>query len=157
MSAGPGGARQPGPRHPGRLLDVELGTVRVGLAVSDPSGRVATPLETLAVGTGEEAADVAVRLATVAREEACEAVVIGLPRALSGRDTASTTLAREVADALRSQGITVEFWDERLSSAEAERVLLRAGRRRDRRREVRDRVAATIILQGWLDAHTRTE
>ncbi len=98
---------------------------------------------------------VAVRLATVAREQACDAVVIGLPRALSGRDTATTTMARRVAEALERQGVRVELWDERLSSAEAERVLIGAGRRRSRRRVERDRVAAVIILQGWLDARKR--
>lgn len=136
----------------GRVLGVDIGTVRVGLAVSDPSGSIATALRTLELGSGEGAGDVAVRLADVAREQACEAVVVGLPRALSGGDTASTTLARAVAAELGRQGVTVELWDERFSSAEAERILLGAGRRRSQRRAERDRVAAAIILQGWLDA-----
>lgn len=150
-----------------RALGVDVGTVRVGLAVSDPTGLVATPLDTLEVSERrkrrpareQEPADrdawarrLAVRLARVAREHDCDAVVIGLPRALSGRDTTSTTLARRVAEALRAEGLRVELWDERLSSAEAERVLLEAGRRRTARRAARDQVAATIILQGWLDA-----
>lgn len=135
-----------------RILGVDIGTVRVGLAVSDPSGLVATPLGTLQLGAEEGPGDLAVRLVNVAEEQACQAVVIGLPRALSGRETASTALAREIAEQLRQQGISVELWDERLSSAEAERVLLGAGRRRASRRAERDRVAAAIILQGWLDA-----
>lgn len=147
----------------GRFLGVDVGTVRVGVAVSDPSGVVATPLVTLdAASLSGRDADtralaraVAVRLASVAREEACKAVVIGLPRALSGRDTSTTELARGVAAALRDEGMTVELWDERFSSVEAERMLLGAGLRRDRRRQERDAVAATIILQGWLDAHAR--
>lgn len=144
--------------------------MRVGLAISDPTGLVATPLDTLEVaeqgkrrpGQGQAPADpdawareLAVRLAGIAREHDCGAVVIGLPLALSGRDTTSTTLARRVAEALRAEGLTVELWDERLSSAEAERVLLDAGRRRAARRAARDRMAATIILQGWLDARPR--
>jgi putative Holliday junction resolvase len=147
----------------GRVLGVDVGSVRVGLAVSDPSGVVATPLATLPVdppardereGPGSErwAAALAVRLAAAAREQGCEAVVVGLPRALSGRDTATTALARRVAAAVRELGLTVELWDERLSSVEAERALLGAGRRRAQRREQRDRVAAAIILQNWLDA-----
>ncbi len=141
-----------------RALGVDVGTVRVGLAVSDPSGVVATPFATLDAPQGEGAelaSALAVRLATVAAEESCETVVVGLPLALSGRDTASTAAARAVAAALRARGIAVELWDERLSSVEAERALLGAGRRRAQRRSERDRVAAAIILQGWLDARRR--
>ena len=88
-------------------------------------------------------------------EESCQTVVVGLPLALSGRDTASTATARAVAAALKERGVAVELWDERLSSVEAERALLGAGRRRAQRRTERDRVAAAIILQGWLDARRR--
>lgn len=131
----------------GRVLGVDVGTVRVGLAVSDPDRLVATPLDTVPAGD-----DLAVRLADRARAEACHTVVVGLPRALSGRDTASTEMARTLAKGIAAQGLDVELWDERLSSAEAERTLLGAGTRRRDRREARDRVAAAIILQGWLDA-----
>lgn len=137
----------------GRALGVDAGTVRVGLAVSDPDGVVATPLDT--VPAGDDVGRLGARIAARARAEGCETVVVGLPRAMSGRDTASTRSARALVDALRSHGVTVEVWDERLSSVEAERALLAAGRRRDRRRDERDRVAATIILQGWLDARRR--
>jgi putative Holliday junction resolvase len=130
-----------------RALGVDVGEVRVGLAVSDPSGLVASPLATIPGGD-----DLVARLAECARGEACETVVVGLPKGLSGRDTASTKRARDVADGLRAAGLQVALWDERLSSAEAERVLLSAGRRRNQRREERDRVAAAIILQTWLDA-----
>jgi putative holliday junction resolvase len=131
-----------------RVLGVDLGAVRVGLAKSDEARTVATPLDTLAGG-----GDLVPRLAERARSEGCDTVVVGLPKALSGHDTDSTRAARAVADGLRTAGLAVELWDERLSSAEAERALLGAGRRRARRREERDRVAAAIILQGWLDAH----
>jgi putative Holliday junction resolvase len=134
------------------VLGVDVGTVRVGVAVSDPDRLVATPLDTVPGGE-----DLAVRLVRLAAEEACDTVVVGLPRALSGRDTDSTRVARTVADGVRAAGLRVELWDERLSSVEAERVLLVAGRRRAQRRTERDRVAATIILQGWLDARRTTE
>lgn len=133
-----------------RALGVDVGAVRVGTALSDPTGTVATPLTTLAGGDG-----LAGRLAGLARAHGCDAVVVGLPRALSGRDTDSTRLARTVADELRAAGVRVELWDERLSSVEAERVLVGADRRRGQRRRERDRVAAAIILQGWLDARRR--
>lgn len=128
-------------------MGVDVGTVRVGIAVSDPSGTVATPHATVAAGS-----DLVARLAELARDLACETVVIGLPKGMSGRDTASTRDARAVAAKLAEQGFDVQLWDERLSSAEAERVLLDAGRRRSQRRVERDRIAAAIILQGWLDA-----
>jgi putative Holliday junction resolvase len=143
----------------GRVLGVDIGTVRVGLALSDTSRTLASPLGTLDVppGSADDAwvSALAVRLATVAAEQACDAVVVGLPRALSGGETATTTLVRRVVDALRRQDVRVEVWDERFSSVEAERVLIGAGRRRDRRRNERDRIAATIILQGWLDSRAR--
>lgn len=130
-----------------KALGVDLGEVRVGLAVSDPTGTVATPLATVEAG-----ADLASRLAGIAAEQGCETVVVGLPKALSGRDTASTRRARVLAAALAESDLRVDLWDERLSSAEAERVLLAADRRRSQRRAERDRVAATLILQGWLQA-----
>ncbi|MPZ72773.1 MAG: Holliday junction resolvase RuvX [Nitriliruptorales bacterium] len=130
-----------------RVMGVDVGTIRVGIALSDESATVASPYETVPRGD-----DVALRLADLARQLSCETVVVGLPRNLKGRDTASTRDARDVAHQLSEQGFDVHFWDERLSSAEAERVLLAAGRRREQRREERDRIAAAIILQGWLDA-----
>lgn len=138
-----------------RVLGVDVGSRRVGLALSDPARTVATALPTLEAGDarGEDWAErLADRLAAVADEHACDTVVIGLPLALSGRDTASTRSAREVARALERVGMAVALWDERLSSAEAERLLIGAGRRRAQRRGERDAVAATLILQGWLDA-----
>lgn len=128
-------------------LGIDVGTVRVGVAVSDPDGLVATPLATIPAGD-----DLVVRLAELARERMCQTVVVGLPRALSGRETQSTAWAMQVVDRLRALGFDVELWDERLSSAEAERMLLTAGVHRAKRKTERDRVAATIILQGWLDA-----
>lgn len=130
-----------------RALGVDVGTVRVGVALSDPEGLVATPLTSLDAGD-----DLATRLSVLAREHACRTVVVGLPKALSGRETASTTMARDLATAMQRQGLEVHLWDERLTSVQAERVLLSAGRRRAQRRTERDPIAAAIILQGWLDA-----
>jgi putative holliday junction resolvase len=132
----------------GRVLGVDVGNVRTRIAISDPDRLVATPLDTIPGGQ-----DLTARLVSRAREEGCHTVVVGLPLALSGRDTDSTRNARAVADELRAAGLEVEHWDERLSSTEAERTLIGAGRRRSQRRNERDRVAATIILQGWLDAN----
>lgn len=139
----------------GRALGVDVGTRRVGLAVSDEARTIATSLETIDAGDAQAPdwhARLARRLDEVATEASCDTIVIGLPRGMSGRDTHSTRDAREVAAALERSGWPVALWDERLSSAEAERVMLAAGARRRARREARDRVAATLILQGWLDA-----
>lgn len=138
---------RPASEVPARTLGVDAGTVRVGVAVSDPGRLVATPHATLDAGP-----DLAVRLAGLARELGCDTVVVGLPKALSGRDTAAAAGARALAAALGAHGLDVRLWDERLSSVQAERVLLEAGRRRAQRRTERDRIAAAIILQGWLDA-----
>jgi putative holliday junction resolvase len=132
---------------PGPVLGVDLGEVRVGLAISDPTGTLATPLSTLDGGD-----HVAERLAAAAAEHGCRRVVVGLPRGMSGRDTAATARSRVLAATLRARGLLVTLWDERLSSVEADRVLSGTGRREPQRRAVRDRVAATIILQSWLDA-----
>lgn len=142
-----------------RAMGVDLGTVRIGLALSDPSKMIASPYDTLPAGdaaAGDWPDEVAATLADVARNQDVDTVVIGLPRSLSGRDTASTTASRAVADALRATGtVAVELWDERFSSAEAERMLIGAGQRRADRRTIRDRVAAAIILQAWLQAQDR--
>lgn len=138
-------------RAPGRTLGIDAGEVRVGVAISDDAGIVASPLLTLPAGEGLPG-----RIAEVAREHRCTTVVVGLPKGLSNRDTASTQMARTLAKAIEEQGLDVALWDERLSSAEAERVLIGAGRRREQRREERDRIAASIILQGWLDAQRTT-
>ena len=133
-----------------RVLGVDVGTVRVGLAISDPGRLVASSLATLQAG--EDAQATGALVAERAEAEACQTVVIGLPRSLSGKDTASTRHVRAVAKAVSRAGREVHLWDERLSSAEAERIMIGAGKRRAERRTARDRVAAVIILQGWLDA-----
>lgn len=140
-----------------RALGVDLGTVRIGLALSDPSKLIASPHDTLPAGD-VDADDwperTAAVLADVARGADADTIVVGLPRAMSGGDTAGAASARRVAAALeQATDARVVVWDERLSSVEAERVLLGAGRRRAQRRTERDRVAAAIILQAWLQAN----
>lgn len=140
-----------------RALGVDLGTVRIGLALTDPSRMIASPHDTIPAGTADAddwPQQIAATLAAVAADQGADAIVIGLPRAMSGKETAGAASARRVAKAL--DGVTdaaVHLWDERLSSVEAERMLIGAGRRRAQRRTDRDRVAAAIILQSWLQAN----
>ena len=132
-----------------RVLAVDLGAKRVGLARSDESRTIAEPYGTLA---GEPAATLVERLAEAVRAAGATEVVIGLPRRLDGSAGPEAAAARAVADQLRRlTRLRVELMDERLTSAQAERVLLAGGSRRARRREVVDRVAATLILQSYLE------
>lgn len=134
------------------MLGVDLGAVRVGLAVSDLLGFTAQPLETLrCVGPRKDLQ----AIERIAREWAVSRVVVGLPRLMSGEEGERAVASREFAAALekRLAGVTVELWDERLSSVEAERAMVAADVGRRRRRESIDALAAVLILQNWLDAH----
>ena len=135
-----------------RALGVDLGSVRIGLATS--VGGVAVPAETLHLGEGAagDPEAVARRLDAAAADRDSDVIVVGLPRGLSGRDTASTRYARTVAAALERYGRTVVLFDERLTSVQADRALADAGRSSRARRADVDQFAAAIILQAWLDA-----
>ena len=134
-----------------RILALDLGDVRIGLALSDPLGITAQPQPPLE-RTGPRR-DLA-RLAELVREHEVSTVVIGLPLLLSGRDGARASEARDYAERLRRRltAVRVELWDERLTSRQAERELIAGGLRRRKRRKVIDGVAAALILQGYLDA-----
>jgi putative holliday junction resolvase len=135
----------------GVRLGVDVGTVRVGLARSDRDGVLATPVSTvqrrgLSIGQVVEA------VLAAAREVAAVEIVVGLPVALSGRDTASTADARRVAAALATAGPTpVRLVDERLTTVSATSALHASGRDTRRSRSVIDQVAAVILLQHALD------
>lgn len=138
----------------GRLLGVDVGDVRIGLAVSDAAQLVATPLDTVAGAADDE--EVAAVVAAAAADEDASAVVIGYPRTMGGREGGAARRCRIVAEHVADvTGLPVVLWDERFSTVEAERVLLDADLRRRRRREVVDRVAASLILRGVLEARRR--
>jgi putative Holliday junction resolvase len=131
---------------------VDLGTVRIGLALSDPLGMTAQPAGVLL--RGAPAADLA-SLAAYVRDREVERVIVGHPRRLSGEvgpaAARAESFARRLGHALG--GVPVELWDERLTTAEAERTLVAADVSRRRRRQVVDAMAAALILQAWMDAH----
>ena len=140
------------PETLGRVLGLDLGTVRVGLALSDPLGWTAQPAGVLRrVSLAQDLET----LATYVRDRQVERVIVGYPRRLSGEAGPeagrAAAFARRLAEVLG--GVPVELWDERLTTAEAERALLAADVSRRRRREVVDAMAAALILQGWMDAH----
>jgi putative Holliday junction resolvase len=137
--------------HLGRVLGLDLGDVRIGVAISDPERRLAVPLGTVQVGRppGEMRA-----VADLVREHEVTLVVIGEPVSLDGVRRARATHAANFADAMRALlTVPVTLHDERLSTVEAERSLREAGVIGARRRSVVDAAAAQVILQSWLDAH----
>lgn len=141
-----------------RFLGVDAGRKRIGLALSDASGVLARPWTRVdAKRTPAASAAAVARLLDGARnpfdEPAVAAIVVGLPRRLNGADTDLTAFARELADALRREtGLPVHLQDERLTSHEADRRLAEREPDWRRRKAAVDAVAASIILQDFLDA-----
>lgn len=136
----------------GRVLGVDLGARRIGVAVSDRSRTLASPHTVLARGP-ERAADHRA-LAAVARELDASTVVVGLPLSLSGREGPAARAVREEVDELRTAlgpAFDVVVHDERFTTVVAERSLIEARMRREARRRVVDKVAAAVMLQSWLD------
>jgi putative Holliday junction resolvase len=133
-----------------RLLGVDYGSVRVGLAVSDREHRLASPLVTHTVRGKEQDAAFFKR---VVEEEEIARIIVGLPVHLSGIEGQKATEARHFGKWLAGvTGLPVIFYDERFTTVEAENYLLAAGLTNKRRKARRDRVAAQILLQTYLDA-----
>lgn len=132
-----------------RVLAVDPGTKRVGIAVSDPTGTIAQPLATV---DAEPHSTLATRLAEIARGLEAGRIVVGLPRRMDGSYGPEARAARELADALREASrLPVELADERLTTVAAERSMIEGGARRAKRRVTVDRVAAALLLQSHLD------
>ena len=132
-----------------RILAIDPGTVRLGLALSDPSGTIAQPLSVLARRSEPE--DLKALTELVERHEV-GMIVIGLPRLMDGRLDAAAQQAQAFGTQVaRATGRPVAYWDERLTSVAAERYLIEQGKRRNQRRQEIDRMAATLLLQGYLD------
>lgn len=133
-----------------RIMAVDLGAVRTGIAVSDELRMFAQPWKTIA---GGDAALAAVQAAV--EEIKPSLVLVGLPRNMDGTYGPAADAARAFAGQLReAAGCRVELWDERLTTAAAQRALRESGRKARDQRGVVDQVAAQILLQSWLD---RTE
>ena len=131
-----------------RILAVDWGERRIGLAVSDPQGIIATGLKTLVV---RGAADAVARVAAIAAEREVERIVVGLPLLLSGERGEAAEAAQRFANALAARtGLPVDTYDERLTSALSERRLREAGARRGRSRTRVDEGAAVALLESFL-------
>jgi putative Holliday junction resolvase len=132
----------------GVRIGIDPGDARIGVARSDPSGFLATPVETVPRGEGDLA-----RLAELVREAGALEVVVGLPRSLSGGEGPAAAKVREFASALARQvaPVPVRLCDERLTTVTAEAMLRERGRKGRSRRSVVDQAAAVVILQQALD------
>lgn len=139
--------------RPGVRLGIDPGDARIGVARSDPTGFLATPVETVRRGRGDLR-----RIAEIAAEHEVVEVVLGLPRGLSGREGPAAVKVREFADRLaRSVApVPVRLVDERLTTVSAEAMLRDRGRTGTERRAVVDQAAAVLILQHALDTERAT-
>jgi putative Holliday junction resolvase len=135
----------------GKLAGVDYGKRRIGVAISDPAGRIASPATTLpGAGSADEDARSMLRWAV---ENEVSAIVVGLPVNMDGSRGPQARTAEEFAEQLRRHGdLLVELWDERLTSLQADQALRSAGLSSAKRRKRRDALAAQLILQSFLDA-----
>ncbi len=135
-----------------RVLGVDFGRRRIGLALSDPTGTLATPLETVQRRKGKRVP--LTRLAEIARAHEVDTLVFGLPLDLQGNENEWCAEVREAGDALGERlAVPVAYVDERMTSVRAERTLRSLGLRKEQREEKEriDAAAAALILQAWLD------
>ena len=137
-----------------RALGLDLGSQRIGVALSTSDGSLATPYEVVA-RAGDRARDHAT-IARLADETGAQLLVVGLPLSLDGSDGPAATAARAEADELATAtGLPVELWDERLTTVTADRDLMALDLDARARRRVVDKVAAAVMLQAWLDHRRR--
>ncbi|MGH2616042.1 MAG: Holliday junction resolvase RuvX [Thermomicrobiales bacterium] len=132
------------------MMGLDVGERRIGVAIADELGMIASPLLTVPRGDGDLGA-----LRDLAVSRGVTRLVVGLPTGLSGREGPQAAIVRAFADALEEAvgpDIAVAFWDERLTTTVAERALRGRRTRRDRRKGEVDAMAAAVILQGYLDA-----
>ncbi|WP_026917830.1 Holliday junction resolvase RuvX [Gordonia shandongensis] len=136
----------------GRRIAIDVGSVRIGVAVCDPDGILATPVET--VRRAKDGSDVA-RIVSIVTEYEAVGIVIGLPRTLRGEEGAAVTEARRFGKQLSTAltDVPIEFSDERLTTVTATTALRASGVKARDARAVVDQAAAVAILQGWLDGH----
>jgi len=132
-----------------RVLGIDLGEARVGVAMSDELGFMAHPLETIEVRRVSPAA----RIRELVESHQIATVIVGMPRNMDGSRGPAAEKAAKFAEELRATlSCEVVTWDERLTTVSAQRSLREAGRKAHEQRDVIDQAAAQLILQGWLDA-----
>ncbi len=140
-----------------RILGLDYGEKYVGVAVSDPTGLLAQPLETIQRKEENKLRRTFARIEELSEEYGVESIVVGLPKNMDDSEGISAQKSREfAANVSRRTGIEVILWDERLSSVSANRILMESGVRRENRKDVIDKIAASFFLQNYLD-HLNSE
>jgi putative Holliday junction resolvase len=135
-----------------RIVGIDPGEARIGIAISDEDASIAFPRETVLARGGS--AEAAARVREALADDEISLAVVGLPLRLDGTEGEAARRARVFGDALGAAlDVEVVYWDERLTTVAAERSLREMGRRGTKQREVVDQSAATILLQGYLDAN----
>lgn len=133
-----------------RALGIDLGSKRIGVAVSDRSGTIASPL--VVVQRSKSRRHDLEQLAKLARDEEVDVIVVGLPLSMSGEHGPAARAATSEAQRLATVvDVPVEMYDERLTTVTADRAMIEADMRAPERRRVVDKVAAAVMLQAWLD------
>ena len=133
-----------------RILGVDYGDARTGIALSDPTGLLASAVETVTAYNPEKCADA---VAGIARRVSAEKIVLGLPRNMDGSEGFRAEKSRVFGGLLAEKtGLPVILWDERVTTNAAHQILADNGRSGKKRKSVVDQVAAVLILQSWLDS-----
>ncbi len=137
----------------GRVLGLDVGSKRIGVAVSDPLGITAQGLDTIQRQNKRRDLET---LGSLLKQYDVREIVVGLPLRLSGAEGTQSEKMRQCASDLESRfGVTVHLWDERWTSTEANRLLREAELSIEKRGKAVDRMAAVLILQSWMEAHPR--
>ncbi len=132
-----------------RIMSIDYGKIRIGIAMSDPLKIIARPLEVID-NSGEAIFD---RIVRISQENQVEKIIIGLPLNLKGEETLRSMEVREFAAELQERiTVAIEFWDERYSSIEADEVLKELGYSIEQSRKVIDKIAAAVILKNYLES-----
>ncbi len=134
----------------GRLLGVDHGDRRIGLALSDPMPMIASPLKTILVNSNQDAINA---ILDIVKEYDIVLVVIGLPIGMKGNETAQTKHVQKFADDLVENGIKVAMQDERLTSVSAKKSIIEQNKKPSKEKGLVDQIAAAIILQQYIDRH----
>jgi putative Holliday junction resolvase len=133
-----------------RILALDHGTKRIGVAVSDELKMIAQPLEYI---LAEPSADFLARLKELILDKEVELILVGMPRNMDGTYGPAAEKVQEFVAGLKSAlSVPIKLWDERLTSAQANRLLIQGNVRRDKRKEKVDKMAAAILLQSYLDS-----
>lgn len=137
-----------------RIVCLDIGDIRIGVAVSDPTGTIASPVEVIRrVGWGPDVR----KIREICDRFDTDRVLSGLPLNMDGSEGFQARKVREFCAQLQSAGLNISFQDERLSTVSAEEALIEGGVSRGGRRQVVDKIAATVILQQWLEEQKHKE